>query len=269
MRRCVSRRCRGGQVGDLAQVRDRTIVSAERLLEASNRVRRPLGGRNVELLEQPLGDRLSDPSRAELAGDAFDANLVQLVQCHQCVAMLGGGDAGRVEQSVQHAPVIHAQGEVDETELGQNIRYRRHLLDFDDWRGRPDRVDVALVELAEPSARRPVGAPDRLNLISLEELRQLVLVLRDDARERHGEVVAQGEIGLAALLVLAAAEDLENELVAFLAVLAEQRLDVLERRRFERLEPVALVDAPDDADDVLAPADVVGEEVACAGWWFC
>ena len=60
------------------------------LLEASNRVRRPLGGRNVELLEQPLGDRLSDAARAELRGDAFDANLVQLVERHQRVAVLGG-----------------------------------------------------------------------------------------------------------------------------------------------------------------------------------
>ena len=64
--------------------------------------------------------------------------------------------------------------------------------------------------------------------------------------------------------MLAALQDLENELVAFLAVLAEQRLDVLERRRLERLEPVALVDVADDADDVLAPADVVGQEVARA-----
>ena len=64
--------------------------------------------------------------------------------------------------------------------------------------------------------------------------------------------------------MLAALQDLENELVALLAVLAEQRLDVLERRRLERLEPVALVDAADDADDVLAPADVVGKKVAGA-----
>ena len=131
----------------------------------------------------------------------------------------------------------------------------------------PDRVDVALVELAEASARRPIGAPHRLDLIALEEPRQLVLILRDDARERHGEVVAQRQIRLAARLVLAALEDLENELVALLAVLAEQRLDVLERRRLERLEAVALVDIAHHADHMFPAPDVVGEEVAGARGW--
>ena len=36
-----------------------------------------------------------------------------------------------------------------------------------------------MVELTEPSACRPIGAPDGLNLVALEELRQVVLVLRD------------------------------------------------------------------------------------------
>src|SRR5205823_3250806 len=57
---------------------------------------------------------------------------------------------------------------------------------------------------------------------------------------------------------------LENELVAFFAVLTKQRLDVLDGGRLERLEAVALVDALDDAEDVLAPADVLREEVAHA-----
>ena len=107
----------------------------------------------------------------------------------------------------------------------------------------PIAVDVALVELAESAARRPIGAPHGLNLIALEDLRQLRLVLGHDTRERHRQVVAQREIGLAAGLVLAALENLEDELVAFLAVLAEQCLDVLGGRRLERLEPVAIVDA--------------------------
>ena len=119
----ASRRCRGGQVGDLAQVRDRTIVvrrAPPRGVEPCRAGRSAAGTLNCS--SKPHGDWLRDPSRAELAGDAVDADLVQLVECHQRVAMLGGGDAGRVEQSVQHAPVIQAQGEVDETELGQNIR---------------------------------------------------------------------------------------------------------------------------------------------------
>jgi len=72
------------------------------------------------------------------------------------------------------------------------------------------------------------------------------------------------EIGFAGVLVLAALQDLENELVALVAVLSQQRLDVLERRRLERLEAVALVHLSHDADDVLAPADFVGKKIACA-----
>ena len=159
--------------------------------------------------------------------------------------------------------MIQPDGEVAETRgVVRTSLTARQMLGFDDRRRRADRVDVALIELAEPPARRAIGAPHRLNLIALEELRQLVLILRDDARERHGQVVAQREIGLAARLVLAALENLENELVAFFAVLAEQRLDVLERGRLERLEPVALVHLANDADHVLAATDVVGQEVA-------
>ena len=68
--------------------------------------------------------------------------------------------------------------------------------------------------------------------------------------------------------MLAALQDLEDELVALVAVLAEERLDVLEGRRLQRLEAVAFVDVANDADHVLAPADVVGEKIArAAGRW--
>ena len=43
--------------------------------------------------------------------------------------------------------------------------------------------------------------------------------------------------------------------------LPSQRLDVLDRRRLERLEAVALEDVADHADDVLAAADVFGQEI--------
>src|SRR5262249_10376039 len=127
--------------------------------------------------------------------------------------------------------------------------------------GRTDRVDVALIKLAEPSTLRPVGAPDRLNLIALEKPGQLVLILGDDPGQRHGEVVAQREVGRAGRLMVTPPQDLEKELVAFLPVLPEQRLDVLEGRRLEWLEPVALVDLADDADDILPSADLLGQKI--------
>src|SRR6476661_683634 len=63
--------------------------------------------------------------------------------------------------------------------------------------------------------------------------------------------------------MVAAPQDLENELVAFFAVLPEQRLDVLEGWRLERLEPVALVDLADDAHHILPPADLLGQKIPC------
>jgi hypothetical protein len=46
-----------------------------------------------------------------------------------------------------------------------------------------------LIKLAEAALLRPVGAPHRLHLVALEELRQLRAVLGNDAREWDGEVV--------------------------------------------------------------------------------
>ena len=158
--------------------------------------------------------------------------------------------------------MIQPDRELPEAEAAQRVGDRAENVRLDHGRRRPDRIDIALKELAEPSARRPVRAPHRLNLIPFEDLRDLVLILRDDARERHREVVPEREIGFAGVLVLAALEDLEDQLVAFLAVLPEQRLDVLERRRLERLEAVALVHTSNDVDDVFPPTDVIGKKVA-------
>ena len=138
--------------------------------------------------------------------------------------------------------MVHADDEVAGTRAAQHVADRGADLRLDNRRRRADGVDVALIELAKPPARRPIRPPHRLNLIALEEPRQLAAMFGDDARERHGQVVAKREIGFARRLVLAAAQHFENELVAFFAVLAGQRLDVLERRRLERLEPVSPVD---------------------------
>src|SRR5207247_6837885 len=137
--------------------------------------------------------------------------------------------AGGLQNRDEQLAVIEPDDEILEAEPLKHLADGREDLHFDQQRRRADRVDVALIELAKSPARWTVRAPDRLDLIPLEESRQLVLVLRHDARERHGQVVAQREVRVAGVLVLAALQDLENQLVAFLAVLAEQRLDVLER----------------------------------------
>ena len=174
------------------------------------------------------------------------------------------GNAEALEHAPEQHAVVETHHEVGEAERAQHVAHRRAHLRFDDRRARTDRVDVALIELTEAATRRAVRAPDGLNLVALEEARQLSAVLRDDARERHRQVVAQGQVRFARRLVLSAPQHFENELRAFLAILPRQRLDVLERRRLERLEPVSPVNGLDDADDVVAASYILGEKVTHA-----
>ncbi len=224
-------------------------------------------GAAVERFQAGLRDRPLDSARGELVGDPLLANLVELVERHQRVGLLGVSDSCRIEKPGQHQAMIQADHEIAEAQSREHLADRAQLLGLHDRRSRADRVDVALVELPETPPRRTIRPPDRLDLIALEEPRQLVLVLRDDARQRHRQIVAKGEIRLAGSRMLAPAQDLENEPVPLLAVFAKERLDVLERRRLERLEPVLLVDTAHDADDILAAADVVREKIACSPGW--
>ncbi len=80
--------------------------------------------------------------------------------------------------------------EVPETEIDQHLRNRATDFGIGDQAGRASDVDIALVELAEATARRPIRAPDRLDLVALVERRE-VLVVGDDAGQRHRQVIAQ------------------------------------------------------------------------------
>src|ERR1043166_364806 len=168
--------------------------------------------------------------------------------------MFLSGQTGLIEDARQRLPMINPNREVIKSQRRQRVACRRDQFSFNDHRARAEHVDIALIELAKAATRGTIGAPDGLNLVTLEKFGELVLILRDDARQRHSQIVTQREIGFAGLLVFAALEDLENELIAFFTVLAQQRFDVFDGGSFERLEPVALVNLLDDTDDVLALA---------------
>src|SRR5439155_21843529 len=136
-------------------------------------------------------------------------------------------------------------------------------------RGRPDRVDIALKELPETAFCQSIGAPDRLNLIAFEKLRELVLILRDDARQRNRQVISKRELRFAACFMFASLQNLEDQLVAFVAVLSRKRLDILERRRFNRFETVALVHVTDHTNHVLSATYVVGQKIPSASRRLC
>jgi hypothetical protein len=98
-------------------------------------------------------------------------------------------------------------------------------------------------------------------------------VVRDHTRQRHCQVVTEREVGRVSqrdvLQRVATLQDLENELIALFAVLPHEGFEILDGRRLERLEAVALVDTLDDPDDVFAAPHVFREEVAHAARWFC
>src|SRR5581483_2147596 len=107
-------------------------------------------------------------------------DLVQFVERDERVTVPRFRYARTLEQRTQRLPVVQSNRELLETEFRQHLADRAEQFGFDDRRCRADRVDVALVELAESSFCGPVGAPHRLNLVSLEELRQRRLIFGDD-----------------------------------------------------------------------------------------
>src|SRR5581483_963265 len=173
-------------------------------------------------------------------------------------------DAGLIEDAGQYLSMIHPNREIVEAQRDQRIACRRDQFSFDDHRTRTQHINIALIEFAEASARGTIGAPDGLNLVTPEKLGQLVLILRDYARQRDSQIVTQREIGFAGLFMLAALENFEDELIAFFTILAHQGVDIFDGGSFQRLKTVALVNLLDDADDVFALAHVGRQKVAHA-----
>src|SRR4029453_14787609 len=103
-----------------------------------------------------------------------------------------------VEDRRQQLAMVDANREVSETKLGERVRQGGTHLGLDHRRRRAKRIDIALAKLTKAPARGTVGAPYRLNLVALEQSRKLALIMRDDARERHRQVVAQCQVCLPA-----------------------------------------------------------------------
>ena len=173
----------------------------------------------------------------------------------------------------QDLAVVHLQRHAD----AEGLEHPFDDLDqFDlaQQRARADHVDVALVEFAVAAFLRPVGAPHGLNLVAFEGERQFALMLHDVTRERHRKVVTKSffaDFRRAAHLlvrqsggVVARIENLEQELVALVAVLAQQGREVLHRGSFERREPVGAEHPADRVENILAAHHLHGGEVARA-----
>src|SRR5437867_11285480 len=101
-------------------------------------------------------------------------------------------DTSTIAQSNQNLPMIYANDEIIESKSDQGITCRRDQFSFNHHGSRAEYVNIALIEFAEAATRGTIGTPHRLNLVAFEKFRQLVLILRNHARQRHREIVTQG-----------------------------------------------------------------------------
>ena len=113
-----------------------------------------------------------------------------------------------------------------------------------------DDIGVALVELAVAAPLGTLGAPDFVYLVALERPAE-ILVHREHPGQRHGQVVAQSDLALAAIK-----ESIEEGIGLF-AGLAGEGLGVLEGRRGEGLEAEPLEHVGGGSNDALGEAHPV------------
>src|SRR5262249_26756508 len=152
-------------------------------------------------------------------------------------------------------PVVDADREPLDPDRAEEVMDDEDRLDVRDGALGPDRVEVALHELAVAPALRVLAAPHGSDVVPLERQADLARVLRDEARQRHGEVEAHRD---AAFAVVGEAVEL---LVGLLAALAGEDLFVLERGRVDREEAVRAEDLARRLDQRLARDRLLREVV--------
>ena len=130
---------------------------------------------------------------------------------------------------------------------------------------RADRIGIALGELAEAPRPRLLVAPDRAEGIAAERLGEGLPVLGGKARERGGEIIAQGD---PLLIVVGEGEDALIRAVRVGQELAE-RVDIFKGAGIEGFKAPARIDLGHAGDDLgfgaqqrLSP---VGEAARLAG----
>ena len=170
--------------------------------------------------------------------------LVDLVQSYLVQLVYGNGDVHyliRLTDDIgytgENLAVVYLQAHTDAKtcEHGVHNLHQFHLVQ---QRVTAHHIGIALIELAIAALLRTVGTPYGLYLIATERHLQLLAVLNHIACKGHGEVVAQALLGQlrgkAAQSVVcpllgtdvrtevSAIQNLEQELVSLLAILAHQ-----------------------------------------------
>ena len=196
--------------------------------------------------------------------------------------------AGDLGQAGEDLAVVDLDSHADAHVSEYLVDYLHHLQFVEQGVG-AHYVHIALVELAVAAFLGTIGPPYRLDLVPLEGECQLVAVLDHEPRERHRQVIAQpfladfqgqrvaacfGELGGRHLPDVAecvsGVENLEEELVSFLPVFAQQGGEVLHRRSLDGRVSVFAENGFDSVEDVVASGHLGRTEIPGAfgyGWF--
>src|SRR5918997_190887 len=146
-------------------------------------------------------------------------------------------------------------GELGDADPFQGLSHDGDHLGIGQRRRGTGDVGITLPELAEASTLWIFRAPDRGDLVALEGEDQIVLMHCHHAGQGYGQVVAQPDLTTTGVL------EAVHQLFVF-ARLTGENVEILQRRRIEWLEAMALEDVAEDADDPLAQDHLLRQVVA-------
>ncbi len=191
---------------------------------------------------------LGEPEVGELGGEGVGRHLVELVDdLHDRRRFL---HAEAQVEALEHLAVADLQRQLRHRQAAERLGHDLRDLDVE-VEGQlvlGDDVDVGLGELAEPSLLGSLATPHALDLVAAERELETSGVLQHVARERHGEVIVQGQTRVT--LVIPRVDALEDvDLLVDLA-LALQRLRRLDRAGLDVRETVQLEHSAQVVEDV-------------------
>src|SRR5690606_32436919 len=108
-------------------------------------------------------------------------------------------------------------------------------------------------------------APDLLDLIAPEREGQPAGVLEDVARERHGEVEVESELGVAGVLAARCEPAHGIDLLVGVATLADEAVDRLNRPRLDGGESMQLEHLTDGVEEVQLEQPLGGQQLRESG----
>jgi hypothetical protein len=153
-----------------------------------------------------------------------------------------------------HQPaIVEPDGERTDAQLGEDpFDDSRHLGVVTDRQVvSADHVDVALHELPKAAALRRLAPIDPLDLIPPERKHEVVLMFGHVAGERHGEVVAQRELWVPALLERPGGLHEVHLAFRFTTRLGEKHVGQLDDRRLDRHEAEPRIHGSDGVHHAL------------------